>query len=780
MKLDLIRIQDRSRFVKPIQLIHPSSPKYLPYWRDQKKKAVEGMWVEDFGQWRFIPPKLWFCVNHGSILLTDKKYKTRYTSRPFLNDLFWEMGLMSFESQGFSGYSNSKYTSNKQIFELKKNWSSINSVEHIDMFNSDGTFKEYIAPRENIRMLHTEPQGIPLYDNTLKNYVILGSRSGGKSFILANAEMLHEIVTDGAKIYNEQTIKNPSKVTILCGSGQASKSQDIMIKLRDAMTQLGEDPTLGVYGKFGESDYAPSPFYKEMIGSIDPNNADNIWRHEYKIRENGRETIRGTGSGVKHVVYSEMQGGKKGGQAGAGTRNNIVIYEEAGLTPLLLSAWRSNEATIQTNGLIFGRNIAIGTSENIEAVQPIKEIFTDPKSYRLIDFEDAYEHTGRIGFFLPSYLTFDDCKDSNGNTDLEKAQAIINQRRKEKAESNNPDILRSEKLNYPILPSEMWLGTKAKLLPYEETAAREKTLLTNKLYQKIGKPVKLRWDSKFQNGVTYEIDYDSKPIWEYPITNLTDVTGAVVIYDFPQIIDGIVPEDMYIYTHDPYIAEALDEGGSLGVTQVWLNPRYWSEYMITSPLVASYMGKHKDGKSKYYEEQEKLLAMYGDCPQMFYFEADRGEDCINHYSKKKKLHLLAPRPQNHDSMTQQNIRKFGFVVGGRLDKLNKLSSLHDLLLQEIDDGQKKVRFVETIPDIHLIREIMAYDIEGNFDAVSSTLGLVVAIEQLEKFAINDLQGKNIKREKNKLSFLSQNPMIFKPYDDQGYREQHRQNSFWNK
>jgi hypothetical protein len=70
---------------------------------------------------------------------------------------------------------------------------------------------------------------------------------------------------------------------------------------------------------------------------------------------------------------------------------------------------------------------------------------------------------------------------------------------------------------------------------------------------------------------------------------------------------------------------------------------------------------------------------------------------------------------------------------------------------------------------------MAYDIEGNFDAVSSTLGLVVAIEQLERFAKTDLQGKNIQREKNKLSFLSLNPMLFHQHDNQNHRNGYEPN-----
>jgi hypothetical protein len=780
MEYPWIKIENKNNFVFNIKSYHEQDPRWFPYWREEKKRIIEGFWGKDWGKYRFMPAKLYFFVNHSTIIDTDDEEKTRRVIRPLLWDVIWEYAYMSLESMGFSGFSDSDYTCDDRWFMLNKDFRKIDPVKHINLFKADGTLKDYKPARELIRQLYDKPQGRPLYSNETKNYIVLGSRGGSKSYWLACGEILHELITDGIKFYTEENIKNPPKVTIAIGSGDSGKSTETVKKVVEAMTELSQNEKLGVYSRFGNADYCPSPFFKNMLGDFKSNNKENPWRHEFKVRENGEERTQGTGSSLLNVVYSELKGGGKGAQEGAGIRTNISAVDEVGLTKLIIDVYKSNDATIRIGTTYFGRIILFGTSENIEAVQGTKEIFTAPKDYRMLEYDDIYEHSGKTGFFLPAYIIDNKYKDEHGNTNIEEAKAAIMRRRAEKAESANPEILRGEKLNYPILISELWSGVKNKLLPYEETVAREKTLLQNKLYQKIGKPVKLRWDSKFQNGVTYEIDYDSKPIWEYPITNLTDVTGAVVIYDFPQLVDGVIPEDMYIYTLDPYIAEALDEGGSLGVTQVWLNPKYWNEYMITSPLVAAYMGKHKDGKSKYYEEQEKLIAMYGDCPQMFYFEADRGEDCINHYSKKKKLHLLAPRPQSHDSMTQQHIRKFGFVVGGRLDKLNKLSSLHDLLLQEIDDGTKKIRFVETIPDIHLIREIMAYDIEGNFDAVSATLGLVVAIEQLEKFAINDLQGKNIKREKNRLSFLSQNPMIFKPYDDQSYREQHRQNTFWNK
>jgi len=782
--MELIKIQNRKNFVHDIKIIHPDDPRYVPYWFSEKKKVIEGDWVYDNGGWRFIPPKLYFAVNHGSLIYTNKEDKTRFTTRPYLTDLFWEMGYLSFESLGFSGYEDSDYTSDLSVFELQKNWNNVNSLKHAHLFKSNGQFKDFIPVRENIRMLHNKSQGVPLYRNEPKNYITMGSRGGGKSYWVANGEILHELVTDGLKKYNREVIEQlrdkKISATLLVGSGDSGKSSELCTKVLEAMNMLGASPMLGVYGKLGDDDYTPSLFYKDMIGDISPNNKDNPYRHQYKKRTKGQEQLGGSGSELHHVVYSEMSGNKKGGQKGAGGRYNISVTEEIGLTPLVREAWRSNEATVQTDGFIFGRQVFIGTSENIEAVQPAKEMMTNPRDYRLVEFEDEWEHTGKIGFFIPAYLTLEEFKDENGNTNVEKAKAFLEKRREEKAKAANPDILKSEKLNYPVIPSEMWLGTRAKLLPYEEAAHREKELMSNNLYQKIGKPIKLRWDSSHLNDVAYEIDNDAKPIWEYPITNLTSIEGCPVVYDFPQLVNGEIPKDMYIYTHDPYISDNLDEGGSLGSTQIWLNPKYWNEYCTISPLVASYLGKAKNGKEQYYENQEKLIAMYGNCPQMFYYEANRGEDCYYYYVKRKKAFLLAPRPVKSDSnsMFMQTTTKFGFIVGSRTEKINKLDDFGDLLLQDIDNLKKK--FIETIPDIYLIREIMAYDLNnGNFDAVSSCLGFPIAIKEIELNTISTVINKNNKV-KNTLGFLSVNPNIFKTNEDNRNKRKLDKYSQWIK
>jgi hypothetical protein len=763
---DWVKIQDRSRFVKKIEQHHPDSRKYLPYWKSEKKKIIEGAWIYDNGGWRYMPPKLYFAANHGSMLVTDHINKKRTVTRPYLTTLFWELGYISLITDGFSGFTESNITCNHAVLELKKNWNNINSKKHINMFKRDGTFKEYVPPLEFVKNLQHEELGLPLYENDMCNYMLLGSRGSGKSWFLANAELAHPLITDGAIRYDSDSINNPNQINVLVGSSDATKSSALAQKVQDIINELGTSPDLGVWSEWGQDDYTPSVLYRDFMGSIEPNNRSNPYRAEYKTKINGRELSKGSKSQMHHIIFSHMAQGGRGAMAAASGRYRNLVWDECGLSSLVKEAHKSNEATIMTDGIIMGKICYAGTSESMEQIQPTKEMFTNPKDYRLLEFEDVAEKTGSTAFFIPAEVVLFEAMDDHGNVDMELAKHILDSKEAEKAKSKNPDILRSWRLNYPRIISHMWAYGNTKLLPYEESALREKELMTNGLYHKIGKCIKLTWDSNSTYGVKYDIVYDATPVFNYPITNATNLEGAVVVYDFPQYINGQIPDDMYIYTHDPYIADDLDKGGSLGCTQVWLNPKYFNEYMIGSPLVAVYLGKHSGGKKQYYETQEKLLSMYGNCPQMLYYEANRGEDCYYHYLAKGKVGLLCPRPTSSDSMFQETTRKFGFMMSNRLDKLNHIASLHDLLLSKIVvdkvNGIDKT-FISTIPDIYLVREIMAYNLDDNFDAISATLGYVIAIRELEKFKKNEIIDKNVQR--NKLSFLSVNPNMFKQQMD---------------
>lgn len=81
------------------------------------------------------------------------------------------------------------------------------------------------------------------------------------------------------------------------------------------------------------------------------------------------------------------------------------------------------------------------------------------------------------------------------------------------------------------------------------------------------------------------------------------------------------------------------------------------------------------------------------------------------------------------------------------------------LLEEttLNDGVKKN--IERIPCLYLLRQIMAYTLEGNFDAVDGFRGCIVALREYE----NREESQALSRETNVSTFnyILRNPKIFK-------------------
>lgn len=597
----------------------------------------------------------------------------------------------------------------------------------------------------------------------LADYTVThNARGGGKSYFYSLAVSKYEVCFNGSKYYNEDSVLNPPKAEVCIGAGQQNKSADFCKKIQDSMYMLATDPALGVWGKPSDEDYEPSPFFKQMAGTLKPNNKDNLWRHEYELIDKGRKIKEGTGSYVAHVVYSHQK--TDGAEAAAGGRYNKLIYEEVGLIKILLEAWGSNNATVKI-GKQFGCQIGLGTSGNMETIRPAKEIFTHPDQYNLVSFVDEWEQSGHIGFFLPAYITNRNFKDENGNTDFEKALAHYQKEEAIAAEADNPHVLAIFKMNNPLKPSDMWQSNKGYLLPINEAEIREKELINNKFYKKIGTPVKLTWNSKFKGGVQHEVDKTKQPYYEhkYKYTRPT-LDGPIMIYEFPQEVDGKVPNDMYIFTHDPYKSDRMDEGESLGCTYVLMNPKYIPYGYNGNTIVASYISKCTGGRKEYYENLEKLLQFYGNPYRGLWFEnnAGIGDECKNYFVNRNKASLLNLKPQRvqTSNVHHKHIVNYGYIVGNKTAKVELIKKLAEWLLEptELYDGVKLN--IERIPCRFLIQQIQQFTIEsGNYDGVMSLLGFIISIKENEKELMESFQKKE-----NPLKFLSQNPGLFEVVD----------------
>ena len=763
MKRDYVIIDNRDQYlIKDLKEYHPDDPRHTGYWRDLKKKCIEGTYGVDNGLARYMPSVLFFYGNFFTLFDTDEN-KQRLPIKPFIDDIEWERSYMWLEGAGFSGWHDDDvFTSHEDWFKYKKHglpsakevmrWKEAEQNQFMHLVNKNGKLKKYKNPRENIKELKEEPLGPPIYHNGCKNVMEFGSRGGGKSFFWAGVAQ-HGLAFQGAKLYNEETRLMRVKAEIAVGSGASSKSSDFMKKVKQSNDYLAT--ANGAYGKPGDPDYEPSPFYLDMEGSIKPNNKENPWRHEYQVKDRGRWVTKGTGSYIAHVIYSPNK--KTGAEEAAGGRYLYVIYEECGLTEKLIDAWGSNEGTVYSGrSHQVGMQIALGTSGNMDVVEPSRHIFTHPRQYNLVTYQDEWENTGEVGFFLPNYMTRRDRKDHNGNTDYDAAIAEYKEEEAIKMKASNQAVLRHFRMNKPNKISDMWQREKGNILCAAEAEERIKELLIDNLYESIGTPVTLKYDSLAPNGVSHELNKKADPFFE-PLFryNKEDLEGSVMIYDFP-IPD--VPDDYYsILGHDPFAGEDQTEGDSLGAAYLITNPKYTHRGLPGNTIVASYVGRPYYGKDVYYENLLKLLMFYGCPPRSLWYEADRGDSCKEFFRRKGQIQYLCHRPikTKGDNAKEQPVAKYGYKVGSIQNKLELLSTLNDWLLTEVEWGHdNKKRVIERIPDIWLLRQIAQFDLQGNFDGVMAVAGCSLAVQEQKHDIEAKLRNKN--RGKNRLSILSAN------------------------
>lgn len=596
----------------------------------------------------------------------------------------------------------------------------------------------------------------------LEDYTITHNcRGGGKSYTVAGI-CAHTLSFDGAKEYTLKALKNPTIAAVAIGAGITDKSADLVAKVTAGLNALGVDTDLGVYGSPESDVYEPNPFYRNWIGDDKPGNKKNPFRYVYDVETDKGWTEKGTGTAMYHVNYSDKK--QDGTQAGAGGRYLVSVYEEVGLMPNFRDALLSNIGTVSVDGEQFGVQIALGTAGNIDLVQQTKLVFESPGEYDFLEFDNIWEVSDKkIGLFIPAYLTETRFKDKNGNTNLEQALKHYEQRRLEAASKNDPASIYNEKMNYPLIPSDMWMTNKGSYFPQIELMEREKDLLKDQNYRQIAQPTRLIWDSKQPNGVRAEYCPDTELLHTFPYERTaTKLDGGIAIYEKPQLIKGTIPRDMYIFTFDPYVSENIDEGGSLGVTLGFLNPKYTSEGYNGNLLVCSYIGKHPNGKDAYYENQEKLLQYYGNPYRGLWYEANRGDSVRGYYLRKKKMDLLCIRPNKEkgSSIFDRKVLEYGFMVGNLTDKVEMIDDTAEFLLSKTGYNGKSVRVVETLPCLFLVQQLIQFEIKGNFDAVSALLGYPLALKELEHTFLNERQ----KPKHNPLAHLSMNPGIFKQSD----------------
>lgn len=732
---------------------HPDSVKYEQYWEDHEKKCIEGVWGHDFngvdGGWRYMPGFLYYYINFSVMELVDRRNNATKIENPYLRDVEWLLSYGWISARGFSGFMDDKeYTCHRIIKKLEsgKELSPDDemTLEYCkkDLINPEtGEYKKYIDAREYLYNTHEKPLGLPLYQNTAVNFFVLGSRGFGKSYFCANAVIGHEFKFFGKKYVDTEYLKMKNSAEIFVGAAQADKSQDLLNKFLKTEEYQKEH-----WGSWGSGDdFEPGFFSVNTTGSLATNGKP--YRHEFKFNKGGVWLTGGTGTFIKHGVYTT-----ENPDAAVGTRPSVMVIEEVGLLTNLLKVHGANE-TCQWRDYKFGSSFYIGTGGNMEKIIESKQVFEDPESYNFLPYKDHWENRVKpIGFFLPAYYVDNKFKDEFGNTKLELAYKQEMIERKKRESSSSTSSLDKYIVYRPIVPSEMFLSPAANVFPTAKLRERDAKMQVDNLFEIRASIGELEWEEGGLSVIWKEdLHRKKKPIIKLNLdTYKGNITGSVVIYEHPvdRIPNPTYKKSLYKVVYDP----VQDDQGGTSLASILVYKGFvdgnWN-MGLQDAIVAEYIGRY-DQVRDIHEIAIKLATYYN----AKVLVENNIPDFIRYCKMKGYVHRLQISPYEAISKGVKNAsRKYEYGV-----HMSKQLSTHcEQLARQwfldvwgtTEDG-KPLTNIDKIFSPRLIEEAIIYDGVINTDHISSLKLLMLWLSQEKLTPVRDAENS---REKDRYAEL---------------------------
>lgn len=677
-------INNSSFLTGTIPDFHPELEYYerLSYWQTQKRRCIEGYWVE--GKW--MPGPLYYYVNFHNILFEDDSSVAQASGLPWLRDLDWEMFYIYEECRGFSGFEgDKKYTCDRKYGPEKDLAIMLGRIT-----KKEADSRIYVTARKYLRLIHDKGLGKPLYKNSAQHLISIQSRGGGKSYGTSGI-INHNYLFDGATDYDVYLQRKKERNYIasdtIIGAIDTKYTGPLVKKVLHALEMLP-----GSYKLSSEKTY-PSPLLVSHTGSLAANK-------EYQSK---------TGSLLRHRTFKDNP------LAANGTRPNLVAMDEIGFMSNIKEAWAAIEATQQskqkknlviwalgTGGLVSGR-----------AALYAESIFRNPQDYNCLVFEDIFENRGDIGYFVPYTKTLNEFKDKpNYITDDKRADLYIKHRRDEAKKSDDPSVYQGEIINGPIVPSEAFLVVEGSYFPV--------LYLKNHLAEVEGGECQKYMDSSFKGSLIFndngEVDFstvqDAKPIRSFPLKKNDPKEGCVEVWVKPQKNDdGVVPRGTYIAGMD-VVDKARATTSSL--------PSIVVMNRFTRQIVAEYTGR-TDDPNDFYEICRKLL-LYYNATGMY---EQNLPGLFTYFERKKCLYLLADTPyqlRNSDTFRQGTNTSKGVNASEKVNQTAR-DFIKSWLLEKTSLNSDQ-RVLELIYSPAMLTELIMWNNRGNFDRVSS-LGMLL-------------------------------------------------------
>lgn len=446
-----------------------------------------------------------------------------------------------------------------------------------------------------------------------------------------------------------------------------------------------------------------------------------------------------------------------------GKRAAKILIEEFGTFPRLVDLYNVLLPSVQEGDIVFGQIYMLGTAgDNESDFAGAQEIMYNPKGYNMYALPNVFDKYNQgkpyFVFFFPGYVNRKGCYNENGVSDVIKALIeILMNRYRVKYNSTDPNTIIKTIAEVPITPAEAIVKTGVNMFPVAD--------LTERIGQLDANPTE--YDDVYVGDLVFnkdgQVEYkptSATPIRDFPHKD-NKIEGAIEIYQMPEIDKntGKPYNDRYILGADPYDDDESNTMslGSIFVLDLW-----------TDRIVAEYTGRPPFADD-YYEICRKLCLFYNG--RLNYEYNKKG--LFSHFSTRNSLYLLT---DVLDFLKEKQMMKDGY--GNKSKGTNASPAINAYarsrlrswllapvpIMQTIDGEEKEVMVPRlfTVRNRALLKELINYNSEGNFDRISA-MGMLMLLREDRMIRYQGDVSKE-KQERANDSYDGNDPFFKRNYD----------------
>lgn len=445
-----------------------------------------------------------------------------------------------------------------------------------------------------------------------------------------------------------------------------------------------------------------------------------------------------------------------------GKRAAKILIEEFGTFPRLVDLYNVLLPSVQDGDIIFGQIYMLGTAgDNESDFAGAQEIMYNPRGYNMYALPNVFDKYNQgkpyFVFFFPGYVNRKGCYNEDGVSDIIKALIeILMNRYRVKYNSTDPNTIIKTIAEVPITPAEAIVKAGVNMFPVAD--------LTERIGQLDSNPTEYNdvYVGDLVFGKDGQVEYkptSAQPIRDFPHKD-NKIEGAIEIFQMPEIDKNTNKpyNDRYILGADPYDDDESNTMslGSIFVLDLW-----------TDRIVAEYTGRPSFADD-YYEICRKLCLFYNG--RLNYEYNKKG--LFSHFSTRNSLYLLT---DVLDFLKEKQMMKDG--IGNKSKGTNASPAINAYarsrlrswllspvpVIQTIDGESKEVMVPRlfTVRNRALLKELINYNPEGNFDRISA-MGMLMLLREDKMIKYQGSVGRD-RQENAENSYDGEDPFFKRNY-----------------